>query len=155
MHIRDNLIKAISTFCYIGYLPLAPGTFGSMAGLGLFYILRNSHLLHMLSVIFILVLGFAVSGKAEEIFRAKDARCIVIDEVGGMLVSLAFLPYDIRLVIAAFVVFRILDITKLYPAPVLEKLKGSIGIMGDDLAAGVYTNIILQVFWRLAIFRVS
>lgn len=155
MNIRENLTKAISTFCYIGYLPLAPGTFGSMAGIGLFYALRNSPLLYMLLVIFILALGFASTGKAESIFRAKDARCIVIDEVAGMLVSLVFLPYDIRLVIAAFIVFRILDITKPYPAGALEKLKGSIGIMGDDLAAGLYTNIILQVFLRLAAFRAS
>jgi len=155
MRIRENLVRFISTFCYVGYLPLVPGTFGSIAGLGLFYILRNSPLLYISSVIFIIALGFAACGEAERIFREKDARCIVIDEVSGMLVSLAFLPYDIRLVIAAFVIFRILDITKPYPAGAIEKLKGSIGIMGDDLTVGVYTNIILQLFLRLTVFKAS
>lgn len=96
-----------------------------------------------------------VTGKAERIFNKKDARCIVIDEVGGIFLSLIFVPYAIKLALLAFVVFRILDALKPYPAGYLQNLRGSLGIMGDDIIAGIYTNIILQVVLRLASFRVS
>lgn len=85
----------------------------------------------------------------------KDPGCIVIDEVCGMLLSLAFLPPDPGLVIFAFLVFRIMDTLKPYPAGVLQRLKGSVGIMSDDIVAGFYTNIILQLILKLASFNSS
>lgn len=85
----------------------------------------------------------------------KDAKCIVIDEVGGMLLSLIFIPHDIKLVIIAFLLFRILDMLKPYPIDALQNLKGSAGIMSDDLVAGLYTNIILQVVLRFTSLRTS
>ena len=101
---------------------------------------------------FIIILGFAVSGKAERMFNKKDAKCIVIDEVAGMLLSLMFLPFDIKFVIIAFVLFRLLDILKPYPANRIQELKGSIGIMGDDIVAGLYTNLIMLVVLKMGFF---
>ena len=100
-------------------------------------------------------LGLLVSGRAEKIFHQKDARYIVIDEISGMFLSLIFIPYDIKLVILAFILFRILDALKPFPLDRLQSLPGSIGIMSDDIVAGLYTNIILQVALRLVSFKTS
>jgi phosphatidylglycerophosphatase A len=148
MSVRNFIVKIISTFFYIGYLPLVPGTFASLAGIFLFYLIKNSIFAYTLLTLVLLVLGFLVSGRAEQIFKEKDARCIVIDEVAGMLLSLIFIPYDIKFTVAAFVLFRILDALKPFPADRIQDLRGGAGIMGDDIVAGLYTNIILQVVLR-------
>lgn len=149
------IIKILSTFFYVGYLPLIPGTFGSIAGVFLFYCVKDNNFIHILLTLTVIILGFLISGRAEKVFNKKDSRCIVIDEVSGTLLALIFIPYDIKLVILAFILFRILDTLKPYPAGRLENLPGSIGIMGDDIVAGLYTNIILQVVLRLISFRAS
>jgi len=149
------IIKTISTFFYIGYLPFIPGTFGSIAGILLFYLIKDSLPVYALFTLSLIILGFLVTGKAEKILNIKDAKCIVIDEVCGMLLSLIFIPYNIKTVIIAFLLFRILDSLKPYPAARLQNLKGSRGIMADDIVAGLYTNIILQIILRLASFRIS
>jgi phosphatidylglycerophosphatase A len=154
MGIVKRIIMALSTFFYVGYLP-APGTSGSMAGIFLFYIIRGNTRLHLELTLFCLFLGIALSTEAEKITGKKDARFIVIDEVTGMLLSLLFLPYDIRLVVLAFLIFRILDILKPYPADNLQSLPGGLGVMADDIIAGIYTNIILHSVLRLASFRLS
>ena len=87
--------------------------------------------------------------------QKKDPSCVVIDEVCGMLLSLIFLPYNIKLVIIAFLIFRILDTLKPFPVGRLERMKGGPGIMLDDIAAGIYTNIILQVVVIGTSFRAS
>jgi len=149
------VIKTLSTFFYVGYLPLIPGTFGSIAGVFLFYCVKDNSFMQILLTLTLIILGFLVSGRAEKIFNKKDARCIVIDEVSGMLLALIFIPYDIKLLILAFILFRILDTLKPYPAGRLENLPASIGIMGDDIVAGLYANVILQVVLRLISFRAS
>lgn len=153
MAIRNALIKLVATFFYTGYLPLVPGTFGSLAGIFLYagIIRRQPFLFTFIAV----VVGFLVSGPAEKILGKKDSRHIVIDEVAGMLVALVFLPYDLKVISVAFIIFRILDAIKPYPAYRLERLKGSLGIMSDDLVAGLYTNIILQIALRLVSFKAS
>jgi len=156
MHFKNNLIKLLSSFFGIGYLPLVPGTFGSLAGVFLFYCACGSRLIHLWLTSLMIVLGFLVSGKAERIFQQKDPKFVVIDEVAGMLVSLLFLPfYDPWLVGIGFLFFRILDTLKPFPAGCLQELKGSIGIMSDDLAAGIYTNIMLQLIARFALLKGS
>lgn len=152
---RKIIIKIISTFFYIGYLPFIPGTFGSIAGILLFYLIKDNLPVYALFTLSLIILGFLVSGEAEKILNKKDAKCIVIDEVCGMLLSLIFIPYNIKTVIIAFLLFRILDSLKPYPAARLQNLKGSRGIMADDIVAGLYTNIILQIILRLASFRIS
>lgn len=147
---RNFLIKTISTFFYIGYLPLLPGTFASIAALVIIWLLKASMLIYVLFTILILLLGFLVSGAAEQIFKNKDAKCIVIDEIAGMLLSLLFLPINAVTLFCAFLLFRGLDATKIYPAGKLERLTGSKGVMLDDIVAGLYSNLILQFVLRLA-----
>jgi phosphatidylglycerophosphatase A len=148
--LRDLLIKAVSTFFFLGYLPLIPGTFGSIAGVGIFYLLGGGNQpVYFLFIFCIMVLGLLTSGKAEKLLNRKDPGCIVIDEIMGMLIALSFLPSDAKIVILAFLIFRILDMLKPFPAERLQNLHGAIGVMGDDLVAGVYANIVLQVILRL------
>jgi len=143
------VIKIISTFFFVGYLPLISGTFGSIAGVFIFLLVNNNVFILSLLTFSFLLLGFLLSGSAERILKQKDHRFIVIDEVSGMLLSLLFIPYDLKLVIIAFFLFRILDILKPYPAEKIQNMHGSLGIMGDDIIAALYTNIILQVVSRI------
>lgn len=145
------LIKATGSFFFIGYLPLIPGTFGSLAGVGLFYLLKaNNPGTYFLFTFLLILLGLFVSGRMERLLGKKDPGCIVIDEVAGMLVALSFMPAIPRIVFLAFLIFRILDTLKPYPIGRLQHLRGSLGVMADDLIAGIYTNIVLQVILKLA-----
>ncbi len=155
MSVYRFFVKAIATFFYVGYLPLIPGTFGSLAGIALFYLVKNSTGAHVLLTGVLVILGFLFAGQAEKILDKKDARFIVIDEVSGMLLALLFIPYNIKLVIIAFFLFRVFDTLKPYPIGRLEKLRGSYGVMCDDIAAGLYTNLVLQVVFRFACLKTS
>jgi len=155
MDLRRFRAITISTFFYVGFLPFIPGTFGSLTGLLLYYLVKRNGLLYLLAASVVIVLGFLFSSEAEKALGSKDARPIVIDEVSGMLIALMFLPFDYRLVIIGFFLFRLLDTVKPFPASRLEKAQGSLGIMGDDIIAGAYTNIILQLVLRLASFKIS
>lgn len=149
------LARLISTFFYVGYFPLIPGTAGSLAALLVYFLIKNNPWVYILTFFVLLVLGFWASSQAERIMERKDPPCVVIDEACGMLLSLLFVPYDIRLVAIAFFIFRLLDTLKPYPIGRLERLKGGLGIMSDDLAAGIYTNIILQAALILASCKAS
>jgi phosphatidylglycerophosphatase A len=155
MRVENRFYIALSSFFYVGYLPLVPGTFGSIAGLAVFYFIKGNAALFGLGTLGFIVLGFLSAGKAERIIGKKDPKYIVIDEVSGMLLSLVFLPHDARVVVCAFVLFRLLDTFKPYPAGRLQNLKGSLGIMSDDLIAALYTNLVLQVAIRLAVAKGS
>jgi len=149
------LPKLISTFFYVGYFPLIPGTAGSLAGVFIFLLVKNNISAQILILCALIILGFLVCGRVEEIAQRKDPSFVVIDEVCGMLLGLLFLPNDIRLVVVAFLIFRILDTLKPWPIGKIERLKGSLGIMGDDIVAGIYTNIILQVVVKFITFKGS
>lgn len=155
MHIRNFIVKTLCTFFYVGYLPFIPGTFASIVGIFLFWLIKDSIFIYTLFILVLLILGFWVSGRAERMLKEKDARCIVIDEVSGMLLALIFIPYDIRIMIIAFFLFRLLDTLKPFPAGRIQSFFGSLGIMGDDIVAGLYTNIILQFVLRYASFKTS
>ncbi len=148
MRILRSVSVAASTFFYLGYLPLIPGTFGSAAGVFVFY--ACPAYMRVWAVLALVAVGFLFAGRAAQALGAKDPACIVIDEVCGMLIGLAFVPGEPRLVIIGFLLFRILDTLKPYPASVLQHLKGSAGIMLDDVVAGVYTNVLLQLVLRYA-----
>lgn len=132
----------------MGYLPFAPGTFGTLAGLGVMVILRPALPLHIALSVFSIIIGVISSAHAEKFFNKKDPGCVVIDEFAGYLVSLLFLPLSWGYMIAAFILFRIFDIIKPPPIRKLEKIDGDYGIMADDIGAAVYTNVLLQA-WRL------
>lgn len=143
--------KAVVSVFFIGYLPLIPGTFGSLAGVGLFYLVGQSNsFVYFLSLVIVILLGLSLSGGAEKLFNKKDPSRVVIDEVAGMLIALAFMPLDLRIIVLGFILFRIFDTIKPYPADKIQNLHGAVGIMADDIIAGIYTNIVLQVVLNLA-----
>jgi phosphatidylglycerophosphatase A len=144
-----RLAKLVATFFYMGHSPYVPGTVGSLGGLLVYGIVRVSALVYAVVMLLLLALGMAFAGEAEHIYRKKDAKMIVIDEVCGMLIALFLVPYSIAAVVTGFIVFRVLDIIKPQPAKWAESLPGASGIMLDDIVAAVYTNIILQLFTRV------
>ena len=142
-------MKAVSSVLFIGYIPFAPGTFGTLASLAFVWILRPYILLHVLIIIAIFIIGLISSHYAEREFGQTDSPKIVIDEFTGYLVSTAFLPLTTDYLICAFFLFRFFDILKPIFIKIIERrIHGGLGIMLDDIVAGIFTNIILQV-WRL------
>ena len=141
----QKLIKLISTCFYTGYSPVVPGTLGSLAGLLLYVLIGKDFMFYIGISIFLLIVGFLISGRAENIFGIKDDRRIVIDEVCGMMLSLLFIPYKRLYYLIGFLLFRLFDVCKPYPARKLEKMHGSAGIMLDDIVAALYTNLVLRI----------
>ena len=141
-----RLIKLIATCFYLGFIPFAPGTFGSLFGLGIYSLIYSNHILYMAVTLLFVCLGFLSCGLAEKIFGQKDPKQIVIDEAAGLLVTLFLIPPKIIYLISGFLLFRLFDIIKPYPLRKLEKINCASGIMLDDLGAAVYTNLILQCF---------
>lgn len=146
-----QLYKLIASVFYIGYLPMAPGTLGSMAGLLLYYFVKSDPVLMAAAIIMSIMLGLWTAGKVARIYREKDPGEIIIDEFSGMLVSLFLLPATMGYVVTGFLLFRFFDIVKPRPIASLEKLQGGLGIMADDLMAGIYTNLILQVIYTISL----
>ncbi len=130
----------------VGYAPLAPGTFGSAAGLALYALVRlgGSTLLDVLAIALVFALGTWSGTLAEEHFGRTDPGAVVIDEVLGMLVTLLGIPVGIGGAVAGFLLFRIADIIKPFPAGRFEALPGGLGIMADDGMAAVYANLALR-----------
>ena len=128
-------------------MPLAPGTFGSLVGIGVFFAL-GSLVLQLIGVIVVTVLGIWAASRTERILRAKDPGKVVVDEVAGQMIAL--LPLSVFAlgrgwVIVSFILFRLFDIFKPYPARRFEALRAGLGIMADDLVAGVYAGLIVMV----------
>ena len=143
---RETLFKHIATLGPIGYLPVAPGTWGSLAAFIAYVSLRPSVSIHALFVLFMLPLGIVASSFAEKALKEKDSRHIIIDEACGFFVSVLFIPFSIGYVFAAFFLFRIFDILKPFPIRKVETaFSGGLGVMADDIVAGIYANIIIQI----------
>ncbi len=168
--LKDYLALSVAT-CGVGYLPLAPGTWGSILAVGIYLLW---HLLRLrffgaygdghwipLSVdaswtafTFVMVVSVTISGswaatRVEQLSGSKDSRIVVIDEVAGQLIALLFIPYflwlDWPLIVAGFLLFRIFDIWKPYPIRHLEALESGMGVMADDILAGFYAAASLSV----------
>jgi phosphatidylglycerophosphatase A len=141
---------ALATALGIGYIPFAPGTFGSAAGLLLWALLPASPLVHVVSILALFVLGSWSGSVAERYFGRTDPGQVVIDEVMGMLITLFMNPVGAWGVFGAFLLFRIADIMKPYPANRLERLPGGVGVMADDAMAAVYANLALRALLLLS-----
>lgn len=155
---RNFIIKTVSTFFFVGYSPLIPGTAASFVSIFVVILLKGNSIGYIAATLAIIVVGLLVSGPAEKVFNKKDDRRIVIDELAGIMVSFLFLPGEkITLwpLFWGFMLFRAFDALKVYPANKLQDLAGGLGVMADDLMAGAYTNIILQVFLRFVSCRIS
>jgi len=156
-----KLIKTIATVFGIGYLPLAPGTFAALAGLILYIFSHNYEFIYnvetqnfvslhyYITTAFILAIGFLVSGRAERIFGQKDSRNIVIDDFAGVFIVYLFIPFKLPYILTGFILYRFFDIIKIYPIKKIESLPGGWGIMLDDIAAGIYANVVLQIISRI------
>lgn len=148
-----RLAVFIATVGYCGYFPVAPGTVGSAAGL-VFYLLvwwSGSPIVEVGMIVGLFAAGVWAGTTAERYFGGVDPGPIVVDEVVGMLITLAFIPgLGLSGAIAGFVLFRIFDVTKPFPAGRFEQLHGGLGVMADDAMAAVYANLSLRfVLWLL------
>ena len=147
-----RLAVFIATVGYCGYFPIAPGTVGSAAGL-LVYLLVWWSQSSVVEVGLILTLFFAgmwAGTTAERYFGGIDPGPIVLDEVVGMLITLAFIPVGLSGAVAGFFLFRVFDVIKPFPARRLESLHGGLGVMADDAMAAVYANLSLRLLIWLA-----
>ncbi len=148
--LKEHLILLIATWFYVGYSPLAPGTIASVTAIPLLLIISlfASPVVYCIIVLILLVIGVFVSHKAEGMLLCQDPSQIVIDEVVGLLVSMAFIPLGWKSILGGLLIFRLMDITKPYPAGRVEALKRGVGVMADDFMAAVYANIILRIIMR-------
>lgn len=150
MPLARHLSLFFATGGYLGFLPGAPGTAGSIVGLALFWMLAKwSFPLQAAAVTGLFLLGVVTSGIAEHRLGTKDPRAVVVDEIVGMVVALLTLPHRAGYVVAAFCLFRFFDICK--PLSALERLPGGWGIMCDDLAAALITNLLLQAVYFITV----
>jgi phosphatidylglycerophosphatase A len=174
---KDYLALAIGT-CGVGYLPLAPGTWGSLVGVGIYLLVESSQFrfiqqlnedsffrfqpwpifmaAQLVLITLIILVGIWAASRTEELLGRKDPGKVVIDEVAGQLIAL--LPIVPRLdpgwisIIAAFLLFRLFDIIKPYPARRLERLESGLGIMADDIVAGAYAAVATSIIIAVGLF---
>ncbi len=148
-----RLAVFLATAAYSGYFPIAPGTVGSAVGLAVYAGLRQLapgtglafSLLEVLVIAAVFFVGIWAATVSERHFGGTDPGPIVLDEVLGMLVTLAFIPVGLAAAIAGFFLFRIFDIVKPFPARRFEALHGGLGVMADDAMAAVYANLSLRL----------
>jgi phosphatidylglycerophosphatase A len=146
----DKLVKMLSTWFYIGNMPGAPGTFASVAAVLMAGLFTFNTILYIVITVGVTALGFKVAGRMETILGRKDPGCIVIDEVAGIMIAFFLLPLTWPVAITAFFLFRAFDMFKIFPVNKFEELEGATGVMMDDVIAGIYTNIVMQVAVRWA-----
>jgi phosphatidylglycerophosphatase A len=146
MKSRGEVVLFLATGFYIGNIPFAPGTFGTLIGLPICFMLGKIALAPAIfcALIFIL-LAVWIADKAEKILKKDDPGCIVIDEIAGMMVTLIGLPFNLATAVTGFIIFRALDIIKPVPIRNLDKrIPGGLGVVADDVVAGIIANFILR-----------
>jgi phosphatidylglycerophosphatase A len=164
----DVLALAVAT-CGVGYAPVAPGTCGSLVGVGLYLLLRVASAevfaravargwsvpsleafrltFLLLMLISITIAGIRAASRAERLMGRKDPGAVVVDEVVGQLITFLFVPFNTGLwaIVAGFLAFRAFDIWKPYPIRRLEALESGLGIMADDVLAGAYAAALMSL----------
>ena len=145
----DHAATVIATGFGAGFSPVAPGTAGSLVGLALFWPLQmTGNWIQVAATIAAYFAGVAASSRLARRLGRKDPGAAVVDEIVGMWLSLLFLPFTPTTAIAGFLLFRVLDVFKPWPARQLEALPGGWGIMTDDVMAGIYANLLLRAALR-------
>ncbi len=153
MPIGRAILKHIATLGPVGYMPVAPGTWGTLAAaLAVTAMYGLSDHAFAAIAVGVTLIGTWAADSAERTIGGKDPGCVVIDEVAGYFVSVLYLPRTAAILFAAFFLFRIFDIIKPPPCRRLERMGGGLGIMMDDVAAGIYTNIVIRA-WLIAFLR--
>lgn len=144
--IARAVILFIAQGAWSGKAPVAPGTAGTLVGVLLYRGIQDLPWpSYAVLCVLLCALGVWAAGRAEQLLGCTDCPSIVIDEIAGYLVSLFLIPVDLYTIIAAFLLFRFFDIVKPWPLDDLQKIKGGLGVMLDDIGAGVYTNVTLQL----------
>lgn len=130
-------MRFVASFAYIGYAPFAPGTLGSAAGMALAWFFPQA--LVAMALTFSLS-GLAICRLSQAAFNHADPSAFVLDEVAGMMLSVLWLPHDIIWYVLAFLLFRVLDVSKPGPIGMMQRSASPYSIMGDDLLAGVFAG---------------
>lgn len=133
----------------LGCIPTAPGTFGTLAGIPLVFIFSwGSDIFYMFSAGVFVLFSVVISQVYENLSGKSDPKEVVIDEVAGFVVAMTWLPLTWQSLFLAFVLFRFFDALKPFPISVVDrKIKGGLGVVADDLVAGIFTNIIMQLVY--------
>jgi phosphatidylglycerophosphatase A len=136
----------IATCGYIGFAPVAPGTVGSAAGVALFYLVRASGVpvAELVLIAALFAAGVWASSMAERVLGRTDPGPVVIDEVVGMLITLAWIPVTPLGALTGFLIFRVLDVVKPWPSRQFEAMHGGLGVMADDAMAAVYGQLLMR-----------
>jgi phosphatidylglycerophosphatase A len=147
----ERLAYFIATVGFVGRFPIAPGTAGSVAGLFVYSLIRfvDGPRLEAAMLVITLVVGTWAANVAERFLGGKDPGPVVVDEVLGMLITLAFLDVNVAGAILGFLLFRIADVVKPFPSNRFEALPGGLGVMMDDAMAAVYSHVVLRVLVML------
>ena len=141
-----GLAKFVSTWFYLGLIPFAPGTFGTLGAIPLYYLLaQTSTYIYVVATVLIIFISIWSAGVAEDIFQKQDPGQVVVDEVSGYLITMLLVPPTVTNIVIGFFLFRLFDITKPPPVRSLERLHGGAGIVLDDVAAGVYSCVSLHL----------
>jgi phosphatidylglycerophosphatase A len=142
----NRLALFIATCGYVGYVPVAPGTFGAAVGLVLLWAVRSvgDASLEVVVIFSLVVLGVWSAAVAEHHAGKADPGIVVVDEAAGMLITMFLVPATTAAVVVGFVLFRALDILKPWPARRLERLQGGLGIMADDIMVALYGNLAMH-----------
>lgn len=148
-YILKNFTDCCATFFYVGKIPRAPGTFATLATIPLWYLMSSLNPIWYMAITFLIVIfGIFISEAYEKTQAVHDSREIVIDEVAGFLITMVWLPVTWQSVVFGFLLFRFFDIVKPPPIRQLDqKIMGGVGVMLDDVAAGIIANLILQIIY--------
>jgi len=143
----NYFISLLATGFGVGYSPVAPGTLGTLIAIPVYYFLSAiPSPLYEITLIGFFFLSVWISENAEIFFGKKDDQRIVIDEMMGFLITMLWVPKATHFIVIGFFLFRFFDILKPFPIRHLEKkFKGGFGVVLDDVMAGAYGNIILQI----------
>lgn len=145
----DWIVRFLATGFFVGYSPFASGTMGTLVAVLFYAVLPITVPFYWMLILCLIIGGTMISHRAENILGEIDSSKIVIDEICGYFIAMAFLPKTLGLMIVGFVIYRLLDVIKIYPIKKLEMLAGGLGIMLDDISAGIVTNIILHIIHAL------
>ena len=142
----DKMALFIAQGAYSGRAPIAPGTAGTAVGVLLYLLIKDLGMTgYGAACISVIAIGTWAAGHVDRMFGTKDDSTIVIDEIAGFLVAMYLIPFSWGNVVAGFFLFRAFDIVKPWPLRRLERVSGGLGVMLDDIGAGIYTNIVLQI----------
>ncbi|HPI25462.1 MAG TPA: phosphatidylglycerophosphatase A [Candidatus Cloacimonadota bacterium] len=137
----------------IGFIPFMPGTFGSLAAFGIYMLIPASFWFYgqyiVMGLLLVLSLAAVFISRAAEKILGEDAGSIVIDELLGYFVATLFLPHNWLIGLYAFILFRVFDIAKPFPIYRSQRISGGWGVVIDDLIAGLYANLLIQILIRI------